>query len=378
MLRQLAGSEGLHSVTQGRSVIFRLCVVIAVVIAMLAIFDVILRSLVGQTDLVRREVEIQGPATLFAKISDFERTPAPRRVALLGDSLILGKTMEEAGIADWRSRNLSGQLDPVLNENVSEPYEILNLGMNGALPTDMEIVLDSLLQVGVGAVIFDVNLRHFSSDFTTPEASMSRDWLRNFSVNSEGKLSGVSDKSFLDSAVEVAALNYWYSFRVRHQLRDLALGGTPDEAVRRVRDWFNGLFAADQGFFDDEMRLLLNARSRYETITLAQDNPQVAALERMVRKLAEARVPTVIFYATERPDIIGEITDPQIQSERIAKLAGIIRTSGGELTEYVPPLQSLQNEDFIDHVHVLPTGYSKYVEVVGARLRQLLSRKNEN
>ena len=180
----------------------------------------------------------------------------------------------------------------------------------------------------------------------------------------------------LDSAVETAAANYWYAFRARHQLRDFFLGAPPDELVRNLRDRFNEMFKPDQGFFDDEMRLLLNARSRYETISLSENHPQVAALKRMVQKLAEAEIPTVIFYATERPDIIAEITDPETHRDRLETLAAIVRDNGGPLTEYVPPLDSLQTEDFLDHVHVMPSGYDKYVAVIGPDLKQLLTAKN--
>jgi hypothetical protein len=120
------------------------------------------------------------------------------------------------------------------------------------------------------------------------------------------------------------------------------------------------------------MQLLLNARARYADISLTADNPQVQALVRMLRKLREAHVPALIFYATERPDVIDSISDAATHRRRLGLIAGFIEQNRGSEQVYIGPLESLKNEDFIDHVHVLPEGYRKYADSIAPRLSALL------
>lgn len=366
-------SDGSERPEQGRTVLVRLLGAIAAVLVLLGVCEIALRAVAGRTDLVRHEVEIDGAATLFAKLASLEGTPVSERVVLLGDSLILGKALRDAGIEEWRSQNLAAKLETRIGGG--RPLELLNLGMNGALPADVERIVDAIAAIGAGGVVMDVNLRHFSADFTRPETTYSRSWLRSFSIDENGMLETPAEGGRLDAVADTLANNWWLTYRLRGQLRQLLLGASPYEAVRDVRDRINGLFRADDDPFGSELRLILNARSRYESISLSRDNPQVRALTGLLRKLSEAGIPAVVFYATERPDVIAEITEPALHRERLAALEAIVREAGGPGTVYVGPLETLPSEAFIDHVHVLPQGYEAYADALAPRLTELLESR---
>lgn len=370
-----SADDRLSAATQGLRVVAHLIGVIAAVAAILFVVDRGLRLFESRTNFVQREVEIQGPATLFAKISDMMRVPAERRIALLGDSLIFGSAMQQAGVSNWREQNLAAHLRSEMTAKSVGPVEIFNLGMNGALPADIEKIVNALSTVGVRAVVLDVNLRHFSRDFASPQTTLSRPWLANFRISSGGLLLDPHDGGAFDSAVDTLAVNYWYTYRVRDQLRLWLLGQSPYELVQNLRDRINSLFRPGGDLLDSDMRQILNARARYSDIVLAPENPQIAALTRLVRKLRDEKVPTVIFYATERPDVIDSITDPTLHRQRLAQLADIIERNRGKSVVYLGPLGTLVPDDFIDHVHVLPAGYRKYSEMLAQRLTELTNAR---
>src|SRR3569832_641027 len=79
---------------------------------------------------------------------------------------------------------------------------------------------------------------------------------------------------------------------------------------------------------------------------------------------AAHKIPTVIFYATERPDIIASITNPALHARRLERLQQLIVSNGGPTVRYIGLLASLKPDEFIDHVHVLPSGYEKYADAI--------------
>lgn len=358
-----------ETASSGPAVVWRLLGVVAAVLVALVLADLALRAVGRATGFVRTDVEIASPAALYAKIADLTEVEKPRRVALLGDSLVLGKAMRDAGVADWRAENLAARL------RVANPaLRVENLAMNGALPSDIEPVVRALVAAGVGAVVLDVNLRHFSSDFSGEAAQFSRIWLRDFALTPEGRIARSAASGWIDGPVEAVALNHWYTYRVRDVLRQSILGDDPYEAVVALRNRANAAFLPPPDLLDSDLRLILNARARYQSVAVAESQPQVASLLRMIRMLRDADVPAVVFYATERPDVVPDITEPALHKRRLETLAGLIQANGGPRLRYLGPRDDLVAGDFIDHVHVLPGGYAKYAASISQALGEVMPR----
>ena len=61
--------------------------------------------------------------------------------------------------------------------------------------------------------------------------------------------------------------------------------------------------------------LLIKAKRRYAGINLDKDNPQREALSQVIEELKAAKQKSIVFYATENPDAITSLVDPD-QHER--------------------------------------------------------------
>lgn len=349
---------------QGPVVIARVFGCILAILAFLVPAELGARWAAYHTSLVGREVEIQDAATLFAKMDDLSRLPG-RRIAVIGDSLVFGFAMRAAGVADWRRENLPAKLRPRF-ASAGADISLENLGMNGVLPADLEKIVSGLLAKGVDGIIMDVTLRSLSDEFSVPAAEYSRRWLKGFAISPAGSIVLSSSTNAFDDVVESAAINYSYLFRLREQLRLSALGQDPAELTRGLRDGLNAAFVKSRQPVDPHIEALFQAKARYAHIRLDESNLQIAALTRLVKTIAAHKIPAVIFYATERPDIIASITNPALHARRLERLQQLIVSNGGPTVRYIGPLASLKPDEFIDHVHVLPSGYEKYADAIAS------------
>ena len=120
------------------------------------------------------------------------------------------------------------------------------------------------------------------------------------------------------------------------------------------------------------MVLLLQGQRRFEGVNLDAENPQRRAFERMLHALADARQKTLLFYAKEGPARVENLIDgPRYRALR-AKLDGLI---GGYTTAdlvYLPPVDALRPEHYLDHTHLTYAGYQLLVERMWQRLRPLV------
>src|SRR5260370_41796291 len=98
---------------------------------------VVVRSGTGLPD---RVVDIQHPTTLMAKLDRLRSAPGPK-IVLVGDSLIYGGILEEFDDPDWREHGLAEQLAVELRERPGYHPFVMNLGINGALPADLEYLI---------------------------------------------------------------------------------------------------------------------------------------------------------------------------------------------------------------------------------------------
>jgi hypothetical protein len=160
----------------------RIATTIAVLFVAFAVLDALTAILCRASGLPDRVVDIQHPSTLVAKLDRLRAASHPK-VVLLGDSLVYGGILEDFGDADWRDHELGTQL---ANELGGSTF-VMNLGINGALPMDLEALVALVSACDVDWVVFDTHLRPFSADFSEPANQMSRPWLRELQMDSVGR-----------------------------------------------------------------------------------------------------------------------------------------------------------------------------------------------
>ena len=96
------------------------------------------------------------------------------RVALLGDSVVMGLSLKEHGDPDWQSHTLTSVLQKRLNAEFPHANVlVMNLALNGAVPGDLAAVAEQLRHARPHLVIADIGLRAFSNDFAAPKDTLS-------------------------------------------------------------------------------------------------------------------------------------------------------------------------------------------------------------
>jgi lysophospholipase L1-like esterase len=350
---------------------------IALCLACLVGLDAALNAFFQRSAVLTDIVDIQTPQALYAKL-DYLRRFDGYKVVLLGDSVVYGRAMLEAGDRDWREHTLSAVLQERLDEaGLKRPVLVMNLGMNGALPLDLERLAEIVVPLGVDKVVLDVTLRSFSGDFASPEAQASRPWLRSMSVDRDGRFRENGAKRSFGESVETALrefmTNHWMLYRMRDFVQWRLFNGEPASAVRALRAAVDRALRGDGGSSAEDALfgaavLKLKAKNRHDSVNLDADNPQRAAFGRTLQYLAKARQPTVIFYATEDQAQFGDILEPQRYSRLMDELEGIILASGKGSIAYVPPLTGLRPDDYIDYVHPNHAGYVLVADAIAEKL----------
>lgn len=353
----------------------RAALVLAIILALLAVCEGLARRIASQTGLFQRSADIQSPVSLYAKIADFQARPG-KKVVIMGDSLIYGQTMARHGDAAWQENTLARQLVAKLREKLpGGPIEILDLGMNGALPTDLAELGRIVGAVKPDLLVFDLTLRSFSRDFRTPDAVRTRPWLAETSIDGAGFRLG--REYSLDSRFRQWAANHSILYRLRDFGQSLVFGGQPATYILGLRNALDAWMGGSKGTAgdEDELLLLLRARARYASIDLAPDNPQRQALNRLVAQLASARQPTLVFYATESPDIRDQLIEPAQFARLQAELETALNGTGNPLLKYVGPLDVFAPANFLDHVHLDKEGYRRLSEALAEPAVQLLGTR---
>jgi lysophospholipase L1-like esterase len=326
-----------------------------------AALDAALRFLLIRRGVLNEVVDLRSASVVRAKI-DYLKRFRGYKVVLLGDSLIYGHCLAEHGDRQWREHNLAPALARrIRHDRPDRPVLVMNLGLNGAVPADLECLAGLLDGCGVDLLVFDVSLRSFSADFVRPESRLSRPWL--------AELASPPPAAAADSvemSLSGALLNCWAVYRYRDFLQVRFLGNSPREALADVReravDAWRPKSPHPATGLDDEMILLMKARARYQSIDLGPDHPQRAALERMLSHLARSGQQTVVFYAKENPDVVGDLLDGDRYSRLLAQLRRIVTQTGGTGGRVVPPLPELGPRRYLDHVHLNAEGYDLLAE----------------
>jgi lysophospholipase L1-like esterase len=370
-----ADSTRARQVFLGRSLL--LCG--SIVLSLWAIDGLVHRA-VERTGLLADVVDIQTPSILFAKL-DYLRNFRGPKIVLLGDSIVFGRTLHEHGDRQWRQHNLSSRIADCVRQDLhGEDTLVLNLGINGALPADLECLERLLRSCPVDLVVFDVNLRSFSSDFSQPDTLLSRPWLAEIDIGPDGRLQrSCAARPFteqMETRCNTFLTNYWHCYRLRDFLQLRLLDDQPSAFCQHLRG------AIDQAAkpqtestaseLDDDFILLLKARARYKSVNSRPDNPQRQALERLLHSLVQRRQRTVVFYAKENPEVAADLMEADRYPATVAALSAAIAKYTGPDLVFVPPVPVLRPEHYLDHIHLNAAGYEVLADCLWAQARPLL------
>lgn len=356
-------------------------ILVAMAILSLVLVDVLLRVLVPGSGALQRVVDIQSPATLYAKLDEV-RGFRGIRVVLLGDSLVFGRTMRDHGDHDWQKHTLDAQLQQFLRQRFPDrPVMAINLGMNGVLPTDLDQLVRIIAPLKPDLVVLDVSLRAFSRDFDAQDQQQTRPWLTSMRLTPEGRYAAAAGSADVDGRLHDIAVNDWLLYRLRDIVRSVLFDGEPGKLVLALRgqldNWLKtGRFAAApqaDGAFDDIV-LLMRARARYDGIDLAADNPQRQAIERTLQYLSKAGQKTLVFYATENPDVLADLMDADKAKALRSELAQIVTSRLPPNSAYIGPQDIFRPENFLDHVHLTEEGYRMLTGQIGPRAEALIAQ----
>jgi hypothetical protein len=353
------------------------------VLTLLAIVEIALVVISRKTDMLSQVIDIQTPGALYAKLEYLRRFEG-RRIVFIGDSVIYGRRMEEAGDAQWQAHTIPAQVGQRLNalrpqHDIMTKTLVMNLAMNGALPADLEQVVRLVTPLKPDCIVADISLRAFSADFIPEGSRFSRSWLAGMHVDDRFNL---RTEAPLGEAFETALRDFATSNWQVYQLRDFAqwriFDGQPAGAVRRIRDWLDQkMLSKPVAASDplDDILLTMRAKNRHDSITMAAENPQLAALKRMLDQLANSQQCAMFFYATEEKKQLTELIDTARYQKLQGELARLFVDYAARGIMYVPPLDSIPSVHYLDYGHLDAAGNAIVAgRLIEAGLGQLMNR----
>lgn len=333
------------------------------VLGILAMFDIVVVPRIATARLASDVVDIQTPPALIEKARHLAAFGG-KKIVLLGDSLVAGQIMGNHGDADWRQHTISADIQNRMDQAGAGRATVMNLGMNGILPADLETLAGALLPLRPDVLIIDVSLRSFSQDFATPDAVHSRAWLKpGFALDQSGQVLRLPGRKGVDGWMERFMLNHWAAYRSRDLVRAQWFGGEPKDAVAYIRAQIETKDKpAAAGGPAAEMRLLLQVRGRYAKVGLEPGNPQFDAWVRLMHALRDAKQKAVVFYGTETPRLLPSLMDSAQYKALTANLREATVKDGGGYVSYLDGNSALTDDMFLDHVHVDAAGNKIYGE----------------
>jgi lysophospholipase L1-like esterase len=341
------------------------------VILFLVSVDILVNHFVISRGTINDIVEIQSPSVLEAKL-DYLKHFGGYKVVLLGDSIIYGAVLREHGDHQWREHNLANVLTRRIRMDFPDrDVLVMNLGMNGAVPGDIEVLAHLLDDGCPDLVVLDISLRSFSEDFSLPAERLSRPWLAELE-DQDAVPNRQSHASCLEHGLKKFLMQQWAIYRYRDFLQLRLLGKQPGEALRDLHEHIDQTLRSPNATAEnseDEFILAMKARQRYQSIHLRPDHAQRQALEGLLTHLSQRKQKTVVFYAKENPQTITSLIDQREYAELIDCLEKIIISTAGPETRYLRSLAELGPERFLDHVHVDGRGYEILAKHIWATAR---------
>jgi lysophospholipase L1-like esterase len=356
-------------------------------VIVISALDVLTGLLAKGVGLAESNIDIQTPNSLLVKLDAFRNLPG-MKVALVGDSVVVGHAMAEHGNAEWRSQTLDRILEQKLQAAIPErSIKVMNFGLNGALPADIEKVTAALLAAKPDLVVLDIGLRAFSRDFSSPGAEYSRPWLRTLrtEADTEGGTVYRFEKETLNlgDRIEAAISDRMTAisniYRYRDTLQALLFEGKPVDFVRKGRAWANSALKLKTDEEEkrgpmEEMLLALKARERFGSIALDPSAPQLAAFTRTLALLKNSKQSAIVFYAVENPAMINQVIEPDRRTFLMEQLRMHVRQSSGREIQYLEFVAQVPDR-YLDHVHLDAEGYRNLADNLLPAATRLLQER---
>ena len=324
-----------------------------ILLGLIVAMDYAVGSLLRAPRLSQKIIDIQTPDQLAAKL-DFLRHYNGYKVVLLGDSLIYGQTMEERGDSQWREHTLSAVLEKNLrSRQPGKDILVLNLGINGALPSDLNALAQLVIPCGIDLLIADIHLRPFSDDFANPDSQFGRPWLRDFAINRQGDVHlGKGMASFCSAIL----LNHWDLYRFRGIVQANIFQSGFMQWGKRARATMAGGNKTNSDDFGDTI-LLMKLKKRLSTANLQDTNPQRKSFEEMLKYLEKGNQNTIFFYARENPDQLSRVMPDSAYKNLKNQILSIIRSYSRPNLRFVDSAPDLEPANYLDFLHVNAKGY---------------------
>jgi lysophospholipase L1-like esterase len=344
-------------------------------LALLTLIDRAAQMSIQGSVLLTEPTEINSPAIVFAKV-DALRNFQGIRIAVLGDSLVYGRSLQEHGIEPWRKNNLTAAITDELHLKWPDRgIMVMNFGMNGITPSELETLVPLVMSANPDLIIMDLTLRSFSRDFNDPGAS-SRNWLKTMAIDPRsGSLSFNETATLIESTITAFMIEHYFLYSIREIVQFRLFEARPKEFLAGVRNKANGMLrdVRYSSTTPDELMLQLRAQQRYAKVDLGDDNSQWVAYQRLLREMKEAKQKALVFYATENPDIRESLMDESQYHSMINKISKVTQMDNHNL--FIGPLAELAPENYLDHVHLTPSGYRILAKQLADRTVTLLQVK---
>jgi lysophospholipase L1-like esterase len=339
-------------------------------------FDGILCAWVETWAIRDHVLDLQSPTMLHAKI-DFMRRHTGFKVALLGDSVILGLSLKEHGDPDWKKHSLGALLSHQLTDALpGKDILVMNLGLNGALPQDLAHLARHLCAAQPDLTIADLGLRAFSADFDKPGQALSRPWLETMTIQDNGDYceKGNAGSDRFESWCKSTAVNRWKWYALRDTLQGIALAGTPRQWCEACRNRIRKSLTNDPPMSSDlaELVLLMKASRRFANIQMAPEHRQCQGLEELLRSAQEHRWKLLLFYARENPAVRDSLLDPQVYEQHRQELREIIQPFLSAHIRYHEGAEHLTEQYYLDHVHMNAHGNLALLDTLWPEIRALV------
>jgi hypothetical protein len=337
---------------------------VAVALLMMVAAEGIARVVLARTDALILPADIQTSETLCLKI-DRLRNFEGRKVVVLGDSLALGESMRRHGNVDWRRQEISHAIAAAMPSN--QPTLVMNLGLNGGLPADQDVILKLMKDIKLDTVVAFATIRSFSSDFAQPKDAHSRAWFADLAAHGCQRMA----KRDLASRVRAFLSDNMMLYRASDLLQRYVLDDSLRAAAASLRTrWGSTKAAAGDGNPQETMFL---ARRRFLNITYDKPHQQVEAFERSHAALRNQAERTIYVYSREASRQLPSLIGRQAYLRQRAELAKLIGQHCGMVYIDSPEIPA---ERYIDYVHVDAAGYKLLASQISAADGALQPCKN--
>lgn len=336
----------------------------AILLALFLTLDMMLGASVRHWLALGADVELRSRSMLQLKL-DVLRQHKGYRVALLGDSVVLGHALKDHGDQDWQKHEFAALLQRRLEAELpGSDVLVMNLAINGALPKDLALIARELAAAKPDVVICDIGLRAFSTDFSSETTAVSRDWLKTL------------DDPRLEDRLAQEVSRGWTFYALRDSLQNAAFAGAPVESMRKAQSGA-GQWLKPQPV-DEELRalqLLILAKGRFDRVRIDADNLQCQALMDLLSTARKERWKFLLFYARENPDVRESLVDASTYARRRAELRDLVAPHLSASLRYHEGETNLPGEHYLDHVHVDAVGYERLVHTLWPEIQALVRQR---